>query len=81
MELRSLFHLNHSVGTPIQFSKQNRCSKMIIHTRRKNASVIFTISVKVVLLSITLPLRKIALKTGKEGGIIKKKFCLGERGK
>ena len=54
MELRSLFHLNHSVGTPIQFLKQNKCSNLIIHTRRKIASAIFTIFVKVVLLSITL---------------------------
>ena len=34
------FHLNHSVGTPIQFSKQNKCSNLIIHTRTKIASAI-----------------------------------------
>lgn len=33
MELRSLFHLNHSVGTPIQLLKQNRCSNLIIHNQ------------------------------------------------
>ena len=43
MELRSLFHLNHSVGTPIQFLKQNRCSKMIIHNQKEIASAILQI--------------------------------------
>ena len=38
------FHLNHSVGTPIQFLKQNRCSKMIIHNQKEIASVILRFS-------------------------------------
>ena len=60
MELRSLFHLNHSVGTPIQLLKQNECSIMIIHNQRKNASAIFTISVKVMPTSNTSKLNNAA---------------------